>query len=96
MIRKDIEIIKEYVVNKEFKTMHFTVRTTLYDDSVQYWLDLMEIAKQDFPDLDLNEVKSVVYGGISYKGTRGVEFVLKMPVAMPKGYVDGYKLEFTL
>ena len=96
MIRKEIEIIKEYVVNTKCKTIHFTVRTTLYDDSVQYWLDLVEIAKKDFSELNLSEVKSIIYGGCSYKGTRGIEFPLNKPVKIPDGYVNGFKLEFTL
>ncbi len=96
MIKKTIKIIKEYVVNKEYGTIHFTVRTTLYDESVQYWLDLVEIAKQDFPDLNLDKVNTIVYGGDCQKGTRGVEFTLNIPVEIPKGYEKRSRLEYKL
>ena len=96
MIRKEIKIIKEHVVNEKNKTIHFIIRTKLYDDSVQYWLDLVEIAKQDFPKLDLSKVKSVVYGGDSYKGTRGIEFLIGEPFKILDEYVNGFILEYTL
>ena len=96
MIKTKIKIIKEYVVNEKYKTIHFIIRTKLYNDSVQYWFDLIKIVKQDFPELDIDKVKSVIYGGDSYKGTRGVEFSLDIPVEIPDGYVDGFILEYTL
>ena len=96
MFKSYVEIIKEYVVNKEYKSIHFTIRTEIYDDSVQYVLDLIEILKQDFSNFDMADVKLVVYGDNYYKGTRGVELTLDKPVEIPDGYVKCKKLEYTL
>jgi hypothetical protein len=96
MIHKDIEIHREYVLNNNCGTIHFVVRTRLYDNSVQYWLDLVEIAKQDFPDLNLKEVETIVYGGDSIRKTRGIEFTLKRPVEIPQGYFEICSLISTL
>ena len=48
------------------------------------------------PDADLSNVKSVIYGGRSYKRTRGIELTVDQPVKIPDGYVDGYSMEYTL
>ena len=96
MIPDRVKIIKEFVLNERYETIHFTVRTKWYNDSVQYWLDLIDILKKDFPDADLNKVKSVVYGGDCYKKTRGIELTLDKPVKIPDGYVDGVRLTDTL
>ena len=96
MIKDYIEIIKEYVVNEKHKSIHFTIRTEMYDDSVQYVLDLIEILKQDFSNFSMDDVKFVVYGGQCYKRTRGVELTIDMPAEIPEGYVDGVRLEYTL
>jgi len=96
MIGKKIRIIKEYN-NLKDNTIIFTVRTELYDDSAQYWLDLVEIARQDFPDLKFDDVKTFIYGGQVYKKTRGIEFVFDIPLeAIPDGYVDGIRLEYVM
>ena len=94
MISKNIEIIKEYVIDKKHDTIIFTVRTKLYDDNVQYWLDLVEIAKKDFPQLTLDRVKSVMYGGDCYRRTKGIEFSLNVlaTIKIPEGYVNGFSL----
>lgn len=96
MISSKIKIIKEFVVNEEYNTIHFIVRTGYYNDSVQYWLDLIEILKKDFANVDLNNVKSIVYGGRCYKHTRGIELTLDEPIEVPKGYVERPSLEYTL
>jgi hypothetical protein len=101
MIRKNIEIYKEYIKNtKNPDKIHFVIRTRLYNDSIQYYLDLVEIAKQDFPekdypDLNMKEIQAVVYGGDRFRKTRGIEFTLEN-VKIPKEYKEIHKLEHTL
>ncbi len=100
MIRDGIKIIKEFVDHekrdKRFKTIVFIVRTTLYDDSIQYFLDLLEILKKDFPDLDTNDIKSLVYGGMFYKRTRGLEITIDKPVKIPEEYEERSQVEYAL
>ena len=106
-MRKDVTIRKEYVLQskgirdekiKNPPKIWFVIRTDLYDSGLQYFLDLLEIAKQDFPDLELdkNDVKALQFGGDRIKGLRGLEFEYPMPCKIPEGYVDGHFLDPTM
>jgi hypothetical protein len=75
----------------------FILRTDLYDNSLDYFLQLFAEAKKDFPNLTQKDVICREYGGRTVSGLRGIEFYFDPPkkgstktVKIPKGYEDNY------
>jgi len=90
MISENIPIIKEYIIHDKGRSITFLVRTTLYNNSFEYYNDLAKIAMEDFI-LTLDEIKAVEYGGDTHKGQRGVEFTLPndpQRTGIPKDYTE--------
>lgn len=65
-----MKIIKEYCQAGK----RCIIRTDTYVSTLQHFLDLLEEARQDFPDLKPEDVEIKHYGGIRYAGTYGIEF----------------------
>lgn len=74
MIRDGIQIFKEYVISEDGKKIFFVIRTELYDNSVEYFIDLAGIAMADYPVLELKDMVAVEFGGDTHRGKRGIEF----------------------
>ncbi len=83
-----MDYIKEVTPEK-----HCVVRTGTYTSSVAHINRILAEATEDFPDLDLEKVKIVHYGGIRYKGTYGLEFDVDGDV--PDTYRPINHVEFT-
>jgi hypothetical protein len=53
------------------------VRTKRYDSKLSAYLEMLDEARKDFPGLKAVDVEAVIYGGEYFKGTRGIEFVIR-------------------
>lgn len=89
------KFIKEYFYHKQYKTKRFIVRTDCYNSDLSHFILLFQTAKKDFPDLKEEQVEIKHYGGMTYKGTYGIEFNLD-PKVIPVEYEQIHKLEYTL
>jgi hypothetical protein len=49
-------------------------------------MNMFEIAKKDFPDLLMTDVKVAHYGGDTISGTFGIEFPVPENVVIPATY----------
>jgi len=90
MDRTKIKLIKEYCYH-EFSgktTMFFSIRTKFYDNSVLYFMELLDELRKDFPDIVINpkHVEALEYGGDTYRGQRGIEIKLPDDVLIPADY----------
>ena len=90
MDRAKVKLIKEYCYH-EFSgntTMFFSIRTKYYDNSILYYMELLDELKKDFPDIVINpkHVKALEYGGNTYRGQRGIEVKLPNDVLIPADY----------
>lgn len=63
-------------VIKEYTGDHVVIRTNCYGSRLSFLMDLFNIAKKDFPSLELGHVEVKHYGGRHYAGTFGLEFEL--------------------
>ena len=52
----------------------FLVRTDLYDDSMEYYIDLTGMVMLDYPNLSLKEIKAQELGGDTHRGKRCIEW----------------------
>lgn len=66
-----MDFIKEYCPEAK----RCIIRTKIYAKSFEYLRILVEIAKNDFPNLDDSEIDICHYGrNTGYQGTFGIEF----------------------
>ena len=72
-IPKDTDVIKHFYKSTLNCTI-FSIRTNYYASDLEYFLNLFEIAKKDFPELREEDVKFVHYRGQRIKGIFGLEF----------------------
>lgn len=84
-----MNIIKEYCPTSK----HCVIRTNTYGHSLALMQKLFEIARQDFPELDAEQVQVVQFAGRHYAKTYGIEF--KAETNIPKGYDEIAQLEYT-
>jgi hypothetical protein len=79
---------------KEFKGGTVVLRTNTYCNAVAYIQHLFNEAKKDFPTLDAEKVRTVIFGGRHYKGTMGIEFDTMLE--KPEAYEEIAELERVL
>jgi hypothetical protein len=72
-IPNDTDVTKHFYKSTQDCTI-FSIRTNYYASDLEYFLNLFEIAKKDFPELKEEDVKFVHYGGQRIKGIFGLEF----------------------
>lgn len=84
-----LTFIKEYCVTDN-GTRHLVIRSKFYDNSLEYFLQLFEEAKKDFPTLDLQpkDIEAEEYDGDTHRGQRGIEFSAPkdVEISIPKEY----------
>jgi hypothetical protein len=84
-----LKIIKEF--------SHFSrrcvIRTDMFHHSLEFFVGLDAIAKQDFPELR-SDVTVVHFADRHYGGTFGIEFEAPGNVKIPPEYVEVVKHEF--
>jgi len=85
-----MQIIKEY--SKYAKKC--VIRTNSYSSSLSYFNELIEIAKNDFPELIDDNIEIVQYGGERIKRIFGIEFYPTNYV--PSSYNEIQNLEYKL
>lgn len=74
-----MEIIKEFLKDEHDipnRTGVCVIRTNTYAKNIQYFNELHSVAIRDFPTLKPETIEVVHYGGIHYKRTFGIEFVI--------------------
>ncbi len=86
-----IMVIKEYCPS----VGKVVVRSSMYAHSLQYLLDLLGEAQEDFPTLSADSVTVVHFSGRHYKGTFGIEFGAQAE-DVPSHYDEIGSLEETL
>lgn len=74
MLHETTHVFKLFTKSNNGKVAFFLVYTELYDNSLEYYVDLAGIVMADYPVLDLGDIKAVEYGGDTHKGKRGIEF----------------------
>lgn len=85
-------LIKEFCMGRNNKDCHFVIRESNYGSQLAKFLNLFEIAKADFPELQPHMVRVVKYGGERYAKTFGIEFtLLSQP---PEDYKEIAHLEY--
>jgi len=60
------------------------IRNRGYNHSLSHIQGLFEVAKIDFPNLQISDVEIVIYSGSRIKGIMGIEF--KPPSPIPPNY----------
>lgn len=66
----------------------FILREDNYDDRLDKFNALFELARQDFPHLSPNFVDVKHYGGDSHKRQWGIEFAMHDKFGVPAGYTQ--------
>lgn len=84
-----MQIIKEYCKEADI----CVIRTNTYGKSFGFMNNLVNIAKQDFEDLNLDEIDIVRYAGQRYAKTFGIEF--HPTNSIPEDYSEISELEYT-
>jgi hypothetical protein len=69
-------LIKEFCPARNNEDYHFVIRESDYGSQLAKFLNLFEIAKADFPELQPHMVRVIKYGGERYGKTFGIEFAL--------------------
>lgn len=89
--------IKEIVLASKEGSKNGTciIRCNDYGSSLQHFLDLYQIALADYPELKLEEVSIVKYGGDRFKRTFGIEFSTNDTTA-PTGWIEIHEVHLTL
>lgn len=87
-----MEIYKEYKENGENAAC--VIRTNTYASSVQHFLNLLEEAQKDFPNVTASDLEVHHFAGRSYRRTFGVFFRVKMS-EVPKAYRKIKEIEET-
>lgn len=84
-----MKIIKEYceTVNK------YVIRSNTYAHEWEYFKNLINEAKKDYPTLDEDKIEIVQYAGERYKRTYGIEF--RVEEKPKEEYFRIRKLEYT-
>lgn len=72
------------------------VRRNCYGLTAASAMELAEIAKADFPGLKPEDCRIIHFGGVSYKGTFGIEFDCGDLAIAPDGWVEISELEYIL
>lgn len=75
---------KVYIINKNNKAIVRIFKYT-YAKSLQYVKELVEIAKNDFPKLQDEDIHVVVLSGDRHNKTTAIQFVVEVDV-VPKEY----------
>lgn len=96
MTEKDI--IKEVWKDRrpEFQKDHIIIRSLRYGSSIGYFNKLVEQAKKDFPNINVESIEVVQYGGRHYARTYGIEFSVKPNEYPLKGYREVPTTEYKL
>ncbi len=81
-------IFKEYQPNAKI----CVIRENAYGSNLNKFLSLYEMAKEDFPELKVEDVEIVQYGGRYYVRTFGIEF--KIFGKVPDSYDRIGQLEY--
>lgn len=89
-----MKIIKEYVPTQKI----IILRSNTYASNLQYFLNLLDEARKDFPQIDLKpeDIEIVHYGGRHYRRTFGIEFRNDKEVEVPEEYFRNRKTELVL
>lgn len=69
------------------------IKPNNYYSGLDQILQMAEIAKTDFPQLELADIHTVAYDGDRWKRITGIEFSLPADTPIAEGYVE-IKLEF--
>ena len=85
--------IKEQFKNKTSGSITCVIRTDTYGSSLEFFIDLYNVAKEDFPKLSEKDVQIVQYGGRHYRGTFGIEFCMSEGTKIPDSYQEYSFLE---
>jgi hypothetical protein len=67
-------LIKEIVTASEGKNGTCIIRASNYCHSLAHFLNLVEVAKKDYPDIAMSDVSIEKYGGDRFKRTWAIEF----------------------
>ena len=94
MALDDLTYIREYRPAGNGGAAICVVRANTYSSRLVFLDRLMAIALKEFPGLDRGSVEVKCYGGVSYKGTFGIEF--RAPRDPGEGWREISQLECTL
>ncbi len=81
---------------KEQTKKHCVIRTDTYGKTLDHLLDLYDLAKNDFPEIEPKDITIVHYAGERYKRTYGLEFKKPDGAKVPDDYQNIQQLELTL
>lgn len=93
MAENTITIIKEVCKGKNGTITRVVLRTTYYNRTLANIENLFAEAKTDFPKLESKDVDVMVYQGMYYKGTYGIEFNAEIET-VPEDYSEIHQLEY--
>ncbi len=82
--------------NEHTATTRCVVRTNCYASSMKFLQELVAAAREDFPDLNGEDMDVKYYGGRRYARTFGIEFNVTDVERVPARYRDIHEVEFTL
>ena len=71
------------------------IRNRGYGSCMDYFLEMMQAAMKDFPELTPSSIEVKHYGGRHYKGTFGIEFKMDLDKINYEVYREISQLEFT-
>ncbi len=86
-IQEPAEKVRPAIV-KEFSGTRAIFRTNTYAKGLDHINYMFEEAKKDFPDLEMNQVEVVEYGGDRIKRIMGIEFDVQNPSDIPSNYTE--------
>lgn len=87
-------MIKEYATYAGKN--HFVIRNDHFDSSFKVIKELIQEAKEDFPELKDDDIKVVQFGGEQYPRTFGIEFSFDESISPPSDYEFVSRLEVLL